>query len=119
MGTHDDLFVIACRGPIAAAGIRHGDETAVVLFHIAIGKTKLAQHLDAPDFEPHKMIGVIDHAHLVRFRITHAYASFANLARAHFPLHLGLRFSRKDEMPSRKSSVVRIPALSWIASAIC
>src|SRR5882672_6724491 len=35
----------------------------------------------------------------------------------HFPVHLGLRFSRNDVMPSRKSAVVRLCAFCAMESA--
>ncbi len=37
----------------------------------------------------------------------------------HFPVHRGLRFSRNELTPSRKSAVVRMRAFSSTAAAIC
>src|ERR1700733_9786133 len=103
MRANDDLIVIACRSLVAAARIYDGDATSIVLFHIAIGKADLPQEFHAANLEPDEMVGVIDDAHLVSFRVAHADTSLAywrGFLRTHSPLHRGLRFSRNDEMPS-------------------
>src|SRR5579872_5239198 len=87
---------------------------------------------------------MVNDAHLVGFSIAHAQPGFAYRLRGrthfrllifcscigliilrssfcvrHFPVQTGFRFSRKDEMPSRKSEVVRMRALSSMAAEIC
>ena len=39
--------------------------------HVAIAAPDRAQQLAAADFEPHEVVGVIDHAHLVGFGVAH------------------------------------------------
>src|SRR6266536_2062699 len=127
--THDNLVIIVHRSLVAAAGIDDGDEAVVLGFHLFIGEAKLAQQFDASYFEPDKVVRVIDHTHLIGFGVSDANAGFvyrrAGLGRgqcnvlAHWPVHFGLRFSRNDVMPSRKSAVARMPAFSWMAASIC
>src|ERR1700745_3334088 len=67
------------------------------------------------------MVRVIDDAHLVRLGVAHAqpgFIEFIMMVRTHFPVHTGLRFSRNDMIPSRKSAVVRIAAFSRTAASI-
>src|SRR5512146_2584277 len=114
--THNDLVIIESRSLVAAARIGHCDEATVMLLHVTIRKAKLPQQFHAANLKPDEVIGVVHHTHLVGFGVAHArLARFA----VHLPLQRGFRFSRNDVMPSRKSSVVRTPALSWIAAAIC
>src|SRR5207248_3025925 len=115
---HDDFIVISCWSLVTAARIHHGNEAAVILFHVAIGKSQLPQQFHAAHFKPDEMIGVIDHPHLIGFRITHSQPHLANMI-THFPLQRGLRFSRNDVTPSRKSAVCRIAAFCSIACSIC
>src|SRR5580704_39810 len=79
------------------------------------------------------MVRVIDDAHLVGLgiadanaRLVHDRRRFCRFAGHIGPavihsreLHLGLRFSRNDEMPSRKSGVDRTAAFSRTAISIC
>src|SRR5438270_11296972 len=65
---------------------------------------------------------MVNDAHLVGLCVAHTQPSFVYrmmVVAAHLPVHTGLRFSRNDEMPSRKSSVSRMLALDRTASWIC
>src|ERR1700722_18383017 len=122
LGPDQNFFVIADWCAIAAFGLSHGDEASVLFFHIAIGKTQLPQQFDAPHLEPYKMVRVVDHAHLIGLRVAHAQPGFIDRLRVigiHSLLQTGLRFSRNDDTPSRKSAVVRMRALSSMAAATC
>src|ERR1700677_4414642 len=105
MSSDNNFVVISGWSLIAAAGINHGDAVAIFLLHVAIGKTELPQQFDPADFEPHKVIGVINHAHLVRLRVSHPHAGLTHhwmmvRSSAHSALQRGFRFSRNEEMPS-------------------
>jgi hypothetical protein len=118
---HQNLFVIARRGAVAAFGLGHGDEASILALHVTIGKAQLPQQFDASHLEPDEMVGVINHSHLIGLGVTHAQPGFIDrlwVIRVHFPVHTGLRFSRNDTMPSRKSAVVRIAAFSRTAASI-
>src|SRR3984893_19500023 len=124
MSAHDDFIVITRRSLVAAARIDHGDAAAIFCLHVAVGKTELPQQFHSADFKPNEVIGLIDNPHLVGFRVAHPNTSLSDhrvmvLASTHSPFHTGLRFSRNDEMPSRKSAVARISAFSSTADCIC
>src|SRR5690242_14036866 len=57
------------------------------------------------------MVRVIDHAHLIGLGVADTQADLRYVL-AHLPLHCGLRFSRNEVTPSRKSAVCRMAALS-------
>src|SRR6266478_408170 len=130
---HNNLVIIVYGSPVAAPGIDYGDETVVFAFHIFIAETELAEEFHASHFKPDEMIGVIDDPHLVGFGIADADASFIHrhsrgliyfdrhrcMLPVHRPVHFGLRFSRNDSIPSRKSSLSRMPAFSRMAASIC
>src|SRR5579862_5306551 len=125
---HDDLVIIVHRSTIAALRVDDRDTAVVFALHVFIAEAKLAKKFYAAYFEPDEMIRVIDDAHLVGFSIADADASFADCClpiqlsiqrTSHRPVHFGLRFSRNDSMPSRKSSLSRIPAFSRTAASIC
>src|SRR5579872_6629290 len=78
MSAHDDLIVIACRSLVAATRVDHGDAAAVVLLHVAVRKTELPQQFYPPDFEPDKVIRMIDHTHLVGLGVAHPQTSLAD-----------------------------------------
>src|ERR1019366_9438343 len=131
VSAHYDLVIIVHGSLVAAAGIDYGDEAVVFALHIFIAETELAEKFHASHFKPDEMIGVIDDSHLVGFGIADADASFVHRRRAtcidrhrcmwpaHRPVHVGLRFSRNDSIPSRKSALSRMPAFSRIAASIC
>src|SRR6266478_6188801 len=124
MRAHDDLVVISRRRLVAAACVHHGNEAFVIPLHVAVSKSQLTHQFHASDFKPDEVIGMIDHSHLIGLGVAHPQPALADYARvitpsAHLPLHRGLRFSRNDVMPSRKSAVVRIRALSCTAWPIC
>src|SRR5208282_297102 len=121
---HDDLVIIVHGSLVAALGIDHGDKAIVFKLHFFVAEAELAQEFDASHFKPDEMIGVIDDAHLVGFSIADADSSlvrcrFLTYEPAHRPVHFGLRFSRNDSMPSRKSALWRMPAFSRMAASIC
>src|ERR1700732_2292104 len=123
MGLHDNFIVIAGWSFVAAARVDHRNKQTVAAFHIAIRKSKLPHQFHTPDFKPDEVVGMIDHSHLIGLGIAHPYSRLADhwvmiFRRPHVPLQRGLRFSRKDETPSRKSAVVRMRALSSTAVAI-
>src|SRR5437868_14026646 len=113
-----ELIVVARGRLVPAARVYHGNVAAVVLLHIFVIEAELAQQLDPTNFKPDEEIGMIRHAHLIGFRVTYAQANFVHrtaMGRAQCPLHCGLRFSKNAVMPSRKSRVVRMRALSITA----
>src|SRR5947208_408394 len=114
MRAHDDFVVISRRSLVAAASIHDRNKASIVLFHVAIGKAQLPQKFDSSHFEPNEIIRVIYNAHLIGFSIADSQAHFARVP-AHLPLQRGLRFSRNEFMPSRKSAVCRMPAFSNMA----
>src|SRR5882724_356652 len=132
VGAHDNLVIIVHGSLVTAARVDNGNEAVVLALHIFITETHLAEELHPPHFKPDEMIGVIDDTHLIGFSIAYADASFIRRRRcfpiyidrnrciglAHRPVHFGLRFSRKDSMPSRKSELSRIPAFSRMAASI-
>src|ERR1039458_168829 len=130
---HDDLVIIMYGSLVAALGIDYGDEAVVFALHIFIAEAELAEEFHTSHFKPDEMIGVIDDAHLVGFGIAGADASFIHrrccyliyidrhrcIGPVHRPVHFGLRFSRNDSIPSRKSELSRMPAFSRMAASIC
>src|SRR5437763_11872807 len=120
MCAYDDLVVIAGWGFVPATSIYYSDKASVITLHIAIGKAQLPHQFHTPDFKPDEVIGMIDHAHLIGLSVAHPQPAFASrglviASIVHLPLHRGLRFSRDAVIPSRKSAVARIRALSSIA----
>src|SRR6185436_1203015 len=120
MRANDNLIIVTGRQFVAAAGIDYGNEASVMLFHVAIRKPQLAQQFDPSNFKPDEVVGMVNHAHLIGFSVAHSQSAladyrFAHSLGAHLPLQRGLRFSKNDETPSRKSSVVRMRALSSMA----
>src|SRR4029077_4518908 len=128
---NDDLVIVQRGSLVAATGVDYRDEAVVLLLHIFVRKPKLPEEFHTTDFEPDEMVRMIDDAHLVGFGVTHANARFIDcgeridgghveFAWSGHPceLHLGLRFSRNDEMPSRKSAVERMAAFSRTAASI-
>src|ERR1039458_894463 len=132
--SYDHFIVVTCRRLVAAARVHHRDAASIIGLHVAIREPQLAQKFHPAHFKPHKMIGVVYDSHLVRFRVSHPHPGLRNCVTvivpvAHFPLRplsaiyvspqRGLRFSRNAEIPSRKSSVVRMAAFSRTAALIC
>src|SRR5450631_58583 len=128
---HDDLVIIVYGSLVAAAGIDYSDEAVVFALHIFIAEAELAKEFHPSHFKPDEVIGVINNAHLVGFSIADADPSFIHrrwgtyvdrcrcVGIVHRPVHFGLRFSRNDVMPSRKSALSRMPAFSRMAASIC
>jgi len=76
---YENLVIVARGGLKAATDLRHSDVAVIFLLHEAIFKAKLAQQFYAADFKPDNVIGVVNDAHLVGFRIAHAETSFADV----------------------------------------
>src|SRR5262245_29767917 len=120
---HHNLIIIMCRLFVAHVEVSDRDVAILMLLHITIAKTELPHQLHASDLKPDCEIGVIDHAHAICFGIAHAQFDFAGrvghwVEGFYSPFHLGLRFSRKAEIPSLKSAVWRMAAFSLTAWAI-
>src|SRR5208282_3220141 len=128
---HDDLVIIVYGSLVAGLGIDNGDKAIVFALHFLIAEAELAHEFDTSYFKPDEMIGVIDEAHLVGFGVADAEASLVRrrpltyicryrcIVPGHRPVHFGLRFSRNDSIPSRKSALWRMPAFSRMADSIC
>src|SRR6185312_350703 len=71
-GFNDDFIVVAGGRAVAAACLDYGKMTVVGQLHLLVVVAKLAKELDAPDFAPDKIIGVVDDAHLVGFGVADA-----------------------------------------------
>src|SRR3954469_23796541 len=118
-GADDDLVVVH-GGEFVTAADLDDRQVDVVLFHLAIRVAHGAQQLDTADLEPDDVVRVIYHAHLVGLRVSDTHTRVVRGDDVgHRPLHSGLRFSRNDDTPSRKSSVARIFAFSLTANWIC
>src|SRR5579884_3184360 len=104
MRAHDDFVIVTRRSFVTASRINYGDKATVVSLHFAIRKPESPHQLHAADFKPDKIVRVIDHTHLVGLRIAHTKPHLVRVP-AHLPLQRGLRFSRNEVTPSRKSSV--------------
>src|SRR5579864_9243395 len=124
------LIVVTGRRFVAAASVHDRDAAAIILFHFTIRKTQLSQKFHPSHFKPDKVIRVIDHAHLIGLGVAYAYLDLAHATRkriqggcilsmwAHRPLQRGLRFSRNELIPSRKSAVWRMAAFSSMDCSI-
>src|SRR5258707_7215292 len=127
---NNNLVIIVYGSLITAAGIDHGDEADVFALHILIAEAELAEEFHPSHFKPDEMIGVIDDPHLIGFGIADADTRLIHrrrifypcrhrcIAPVHRPVHFGLRVSRNDSIPSRKSSLSRMLAFSRIAFSI-
>ena len=71
VGADLDLIIVARRAPVLALGLDHRQQHAA-FFHLAVGPPERAQQLRPRHLEPDEVVGVVDHAHLVRFGIPHA-----------------------------------------------
>lgn len=67
----EHLFVVTCRGQVAARRLRHGEKHAIVLLHVAIADAARPAPFDAPQLHPHEIVGVVDNAHLICFGKAH------------------------------------------------
>ncbi len=68
-------FVIVTRGRhVAAVGLGHDQQDAVVALQVAVTQTGGAAVLHASDLHPDQVIGVIHDAHLVGFGVADAQA---------------------------------------------
>ena len=69
-----DFIVITRGAEIAAIDFGDGEENAVVALEIFVAEAVGAAVIDAGDFHPDEVVGVIDDAHLIGFRIADANA---------------------------------------------
>jgi len=69
-----DFVVIAGGAEIAAIDGGDGEEDAVIALQVFVAEAVGAAVIDAGDFHPDEVIGVVDDAHLIGFGITHANA---------------------------------------------
>src|SRR5258708_11638858 len=128
---NNNLVIIVYGSLITAAGSDHGDDAVVFALHILIAEAELVEEFQPAQLKPDEMIGVIDDPHLIGFGIADADTRLIHrrrifypgrhrcIAPVHRPVHFGLRFSRNDSIPSRKSSLSRMPAFSRMAASIC
>src|ERR1700730_262906 len=118
---HAEYLVIESGGVVVAAHVDNHDMAVVLDFHALVLDAPRAHQLYAANFEPNQVIRVVDHAHLIGFRVAHSYRRVVMLHGLHdpdysgLPCQIGLRFSRKEATPSLKSGVQRIRAFSRIA----
>src|SRR5205823_2959816 len=63
------LIIITRRGLVSAVHVHHGHEKPVRL-HLAVIHTVFPAKFAPSRLEPHEVVGVMDHAHLVRLKIT-------------------------------------------------
>src|SRR5437016_5761412 len=119
-GAHHHLIIIIGRRLKTAAHVDYGNMAIVITLHVTIAKSELAQQFNPSYFKPDDEVRMIDHTHLVRLRVADTEVGLADDGgMAHLPVHIGLRFSRKELTPSLKSAVVRMRALSSTAAATC
>lgn len=69
-----DFIVIARGAQIAAIDLGDREENAVIALEIFVAETVGAAVIDAGNFHPDEIVGVVDDAHLIGFRIAHANA---------------------------------------------
>ena len=110
MRAHDDFFIVNAPEPGSGSGRRPPAMKQLSFsLHVSIRKSHLPHEFHAAYLEPDEMVRMVSHAHLVGFGVTHPQADFIDHRNEFLPpcftcpLHCGLRFSRNDEMPSRKS----------------
>src|SRR5450631_2269553 len=114
-GADAEALVVARGVEIAAVSVDYDDVAIVGGFHGFVFDAEGAHELDAADFEPDEIVGVVDDAHLVGFGVAHADGGVVEFSHSESPRHWGLRFSRKAARPSLKSGVQRMLAFSRMA----
>src|SRR5262249_31593521 len=77
--TYENLVIVTRRRLEAATDFSHCYVAIIFLLHQAIFKAELAEQLDSSDLEPDNVIRVINHTHLVRFRVAHADMGFTDV----------------------------------------
>src|SRR5487761_1947762 len=71
-GFDQDLFVVAGGGVVAAMGLHHNQKDALIALQIAVADTLGAEILDAANFHPDDVVGVVDDSHLIGLGIADA-----------------------------------------------
>ena len=67
-----DEVVVAGRRFVAAGGFDDGEMAVVLEFHLFVLEAELAEELDASNFAPDEVVGVVGDAHLVGFGVADA-----------------------------------------------
>src|SRR6516162_10801385 len=75
-GSYCNEVVVASRRLVAAADIDDCDVRVVQLLHVMVAESELPEHLDTTHLEPHHVVRMVDHAHLVGFGVAHAQLRF-------------------------------------------
>src|SRR5262249_42895315 len=71
-GAHIELLVISRRVVILTEHLDDRQRYAGRL-HLAVGPARGTQPIGSPDLEPHEIVGVVGHAHLVGIGVAHAH----------------------------------------------
>ena len=71
-GFDRDEVVVAGGGFVTAGGFNDGQVAVVLQLHLFVFEAELAEELDAADFGPDEVIGIVSDTHLVGFRIADA-----------------------------------------------
>src|ERR1700677_1026749 len=132
-GLHRQLIVIPRRRAIPYMHI-HNRDAATLALHLLVVEPHAANQLHSADLEPDEVVRVIHHAHLIGLSVSHPHPRLTrpliHLSFAHpdslsdsrrclsYLSHTGLRFSRNDATPSRKSCVDLASAFAASAAAI-
>src|SRR5690606_4880545 len=72
-----NLIVIAGGFHVAAGKIHHRQKNAAA-FQIPVRQAQLPEKVGPAHLEPHDVVGVMHHTHLIRLFVAHAYRCFKN-----------------------------------------
>jgi hypothetical protein len=76
VGSNYQLIVVISRRLVTAVGFGDNQKGIVTFFHIAVREPAGTAIVCPADFEPDKIVGIIDNAHLVRLGVAHAQHRF-------------------------------------------
>src|SRR3990172_8493928 len=76
VGAYHQFVVIISWGFVATIGLCHHKKSVVVLLHIAVRESSRPTKLGSTNFEPDKIVCIIDDSHLISFRITYTQKAF-------------------------------------------
>src|SRR6202453_5236704 len=130
---HHQFIVIPRRSTIPYMHIHHRDPATLSL-HLLVVQAHAADQLHSANLEPHQVVRVIHHAHLIGLGIPYPHPSLTYTllhhsfthpdslpnqrpCLTHLP-HTGFLFSRNDATPSLKSCVDLASAFAASAAAI-
>lgn len=74
-GFDGDEVVVTSRRFVAAGGFDDGKMAVVLELHLAVFEAELAEKLDAANFGPDEVVGIVGDAHLVGFGVADAQGS--------------------------------------------